>query len=141
MTATNEDALPLPEAAPAVVMDQRGNYWRLYPKGTLPGAGEDMLSMCPTSPDNYHSETIAIYRQGRDLSVQQVHDMCAQVAAATDDPLLRRAAENARQAWLTGRDMVTEAELLLEMIAIRAASPARLRAANPTSLPVVGESQ
>lgn len=51
--------------APAVVMDQRGNYWRLFPKGTLPGADEDMWSACPTGGGNYNSEPVEIYWPAR----------------------------------------------------------------------------
>ena len=112
-----------PQAAPAVWMDQRGNYWRVYPKGTLPGADEDTLSMCPTSTENYPSEPFAIYREGRDLSVQQIRDLLARIEAATDDTLLKNAAQNAVAAWTTGRDMITEAELLIQMIGVRLGIP------------------
>jgi len=108
----------VPEAAPAVVMDQRGNYWRVYPKGTH-GADDAMWSMCPTSGENYDSESIAVYRQGRDLSAKDAQELLARIEQATDDPLLLRAARSALQAWTTGRDMVTEAELLLQFIGIR----------------------
>jgi len=100
-------------------MDQRGNYWRVFPKGTLAGADEDMLSMCPTSGDNYKSEPVAIYRQGRDLSAKQMQELLARIDHATDDDLLKRAAQNAWEAWTTGRDMVTEAELLIQLIGVR----------------------
>lgn len=115
----NSAEMPPPEAAPYVVMDQRGNYWRVFPKGTLAGADEDMWSMCPTSAENYASEAIAVYRQGRDLSAKDAEELLSRIFCNTDDDLLKRAAKSAWQAWTTGRDMVTEAELLLQQIAIR----------------------
>ena len=115
---TTSAAQRVPEAAPCVVMDQRGNYWRLFPKETL-GTDEDMWSMCPTSAENYASEPVAIYRQGRDLSMREAEAMLARIKSATDDPLLIKAAESAWYAWCGGRDMVTEAELLLQGVAIR----------------------
>lgn len=113
--------VPPPEAAPAVVMDHRGNYWRVYPKGALVGVDEDTWSMCPTSTENYDSQPIAVYRQGRDLSAKQMQELLARVEA-DDDPLLTKAAQGAWNAWITGRDMVTEAELLMQMIVAQVSS-------------------
>lgn len=117
----------MPEAAPSVVMDQHGNYWRVYPKGTLLGVDEDMWSMCPVSQGNDDTVPIAVYRQGRDLSAKDAHDLLAKIESATDDLLLLRAARGALQAWVIGRDAITEAEIMLRMIEAQVIAPARVQ--------------
>ena len=106
-------------AAPAVVMDQHGNYWRMYPAGTFLGVEEDTFSMCPTTDANYEAAPVAIYREGRDLSGRQMAEMLAHIDLATADPLLKRAAVNAFYAWTMGRDMITEAEIFIQMVAVQ----------------------
>ncbi len=120
LTATGETGRParVPTPAPAIWMDQRGNYWRWFPKGD-PDPEGDTLSIPPTSTENYHSEPVAIYRQGRDLSAQQMQDLLTRIEHLTDDPLLVKVAQSAWYAWTTGRDAITEAELLMQMVAIR----------------------
>lgn len=113
------DEKQFPEAAPAVVMDQRGNYWRVYPAGHVLGAEGETWSMCPVSTENYDSEPIAVYRQGRDLSAKQAQELLSRIFCRTDVEILKTAATAAWHAWVTGRDMVTEAELLLQKIAIQ----------------------
>lgn len=116
--AVEKAPAPRIEGAPAVWMDQRGNYWRAYPAGD-PHPTEPVLSMCPTSTANYASAPIEVYRTGRDLSAEDVHTLLAHIEDATEDEVLRRAARGAMYAWVAGRDAITEAEILLHQIGLK----------------------
>lgn len=114
---------PPNDAAPEVIMDANGNYWRRYADGSL--------SMCPTSTDNLPlAEPVVVYRS--DLGVWP--DRSAQHAVLLDE-IRELHQENERLRAASPDPSREEIDSLYGLLNAQRADNDRLRAALAAASP------